>query len=160
MNDPAKRRVRHVQIQVLNRRGGPDHTQAYNTRMNIKVDQEKYRKTFSDAQLQRTKEREEWAKQAEVRHQTRLKLIQEQNRRTREAIRAKSKELLESSAMVERMLQELYELNPEWEARKKQVQRVRRRPAFLVAFYSPGTLSMKRKAEQAKLDQSRHTQIV
>jgi hypothetical protein len=79
---------------------------------------------LSAEQARRMKDREEWARQQEVQHQERMKAIREQNRVVREEMRAKAQEAVDYASMVQEMLQELCDQNPEWEERKEQVQRV------------------------------------
>lgn len=107
------------------------------------------------AQAKLARERAEWARQAEVRHQERMRVLREEvlasrrryqetlakaELRYQERVRALEEELTarreaerreeasmrgETYDMAEEMLQQLRNLNPEWELRKKEVLRVR-----------------------------------
>ena len=107
------------------------------------------------AQSKLARERAEWARQAELRHQERMRVLREEvlasrrryqetlakaELRYQERVRALEEELTarreaerreeasmrgETYDMAEEMLQELRNLNPEWELRRKEVLRVR-----------------------------------
>lgn len=94
---------------------------------------------LDEEQIARTRDREEWARQATQRRRERMNTLDEA-RRARDALR-KSQEAQRNNddvydemidrwdsvdrvVLVNRMLGDLYRLNPEWEIRKEQVRRV------------------------------------
>jgi len=97
--------------------------QSYDVRKDIKVDCHKFADLGED-QRRRQHDREAWARQGEREYQERMKAFKEKSRLARELLEQREREALQQKAMVEEMLQELCRQNPEWEARKKSVQRV------------------------------------
>jgi len=111
----------HNAFEILN---NPQKRRAYDVRMNIKLH---YESTWANTQLseqmvKRMKDREEWARKAEVQYQERMKALKEESRLAREQTREKTQEVEEYADMVKKMLKELCAQNPEWEERKRQVQ--------------------------------------
>jgi DnaJ family protein C protein 17 len=80
---------------------------------------------FSEQQIKRMKDREEWARKAEAQYQERMKVLKEHARSDREQVREQVQDISEYATMVQKMLQELYDQNPEWEERRRKVQQVR-----------------------------------
>ncbi|KZT65614.1 DnaJ-domain-containing protein [Daedalea quercina L-15889] len=137
LSDPAKRRAYDNGLEYLRR--------------NVKVNVSEMQTKLAQAKLAR--ERAEWARQAELRHQERMRVLREEvlasqrryqetmakaELRYQERVRAMEEELTanreaerreeasmrnESYDMAEDMLQELRKLNPEWEVRRKEVLR-------------------------------------
>jgi hypothetical protein len=79
---------------------------------------------LSEKQRKREQERKEWARQVEKKHQERMRAIREQSRLSTQQIGKKSAVVLQPQSLIEDMIKELYVRNPEWEARKKRVERV------------------------------------
>lgn len=71
------------------------------------------------------RERDEWARQHELEHQARMAEIKEQQRLAREQMAMRMFEAREHGKMVEAMLKDLSNHNPEWEARRDEVLKVR-----------------------------------
>lgn len=80
-------------------------------------------KKWDEDQVRRTKERNEWAKQSEQRQQDRMKLFKETAEEQLHNIQ-QCTTTVQKNTMVDKMLQELYALNPEWEARRQKAQAV------------------------------------
>lgn len=116
------------------------------TRVNVNVN-------MNDMQAKLARERAEWARQAETRHQERMKVLREEMlasqrryqetmakaelryqermqamedelRRKREAERQAEGNISETYDLAGEMLHELRRLNPEWEIRRQEVLRV------------------------------------
>lgn len=99
------------------------------------------------------KDREEWAKQAAQRRQERLSALGE----ARKARDAERKARLEKKgfnyeALMDRMLEDLCKLNPEWQARKEQAQRVSRKFWFISTLADVMFISAKRSKIKGALD--------
>lgn len=92
--------------------------------MSIKADYDRKWTTFSEEQAKRMRDREEWDRKAEEEYQARMKVLRQQKEAVKEEVRKRERDAVEYAAMVNKMLQELYEQNPEWEARKREVRRV------------------------------------
>ncbi|KAH9839882.1 DnaJ-domain-containing protein [Rhodofomes roseus] len=138
LSDPAKRRAYDNGLEYFRR-----HVNVNMGEMQTKL-----------AQAKLAKERAEWARQAELRHQERMRALREEvlasqrryqetmakaELRYQERVRALEEELTakreaerreeasmrtESYDMAEEMLRDLRKLNPEWEIRRKEVLRV------------------------------------
>jgi len=98
LNDPIKRKAYDIHVRPL-----PDHVP------------KKWDTGFELDHTRRAKDRKEWAKKNELKQQDRMKTFNEVAEEQCKATAVKA-------AMVEAMLQELYQLNPEWEIRKKKAQ--------------------------------------
>jgi malic enzyme len=98
--------------------------QSYDAAMDTKGNYTKGYRNLSPEQQKREKDRKEWARKVEEKRQERLKALKEQSHVARQPIEQTTQVAMEHQTMVEEMLKELYLRNPEWEARKKKVQRV------------------------------------
>jgi len=79
---------------------------------------------LSEKQRKREQERKEWAMQVEKKHQESMRALREQSRLSTQQIGKKSAVVLQPQSLIEDMIKELYVRNPEWEVRKKRVERV------------------------------------
>lgn len=133
LSDPAKRRAYDNGLNFMR------------TRVNVNVN-------MNDMQAKLARERAEWARQAETRHQERMKVLREEMlasqrryqetmakaelryqermqamedelRRKREAERQAEGNISETYDLAGEMLHELRRLNPEWEIRRQEVLR-------------------------------------
>lgn len=102
LNDPEKRRAYDIHVRPL-----PEYTP----------------KKWDDDQSRRMKDRNEWAKKNEQRQQDRMKVFKETAEEQLHNIQ-QCTTTVQKNSMVDKMLQELYALNPEWEARRQKAQAV------------------------------------
>jgi thiamine kinase-like enzyme len=86
------------------------------------------KRELSEEQQKREKDRKEWARKLDEKHRERMRALKEQSRMAAaQQLIDKPKATIatiDHQAMVEDMLKELYQRNPEWEARMKKAQRV------------------------------------
>jgi hypothetical protein len=82
-------------------------TQAYDVEMNIPVDYNKKWAHLDEEQQIRMRDRDEWARRAEERHQERMRVRKEEMRLARAAIRQMERQAAEQAAMVKKMLEQL-----------------------------------------------------
>lgn len=82
---------------------------------------------MSDEQRRKIEERAAWARKMESETRDRLAKIREQRRELKEKVQQETKE---HQTLVQDMVDELRQLNPEWEARKLAIQQVR--PSFIL----------------------------
>jgi len=94
----------HEAFQLLSDRS---KRRAYDVEMNIPVDYNKKWAHLDEEQQRRMKDRDEWARRGEERHQERMRVCREQMRLAREELRRMEREAAEQAAMVERLRKQL-----------------------------------------------------
>lgn len=80
----------------------------------------KWDTNFEEEHMRRMKDRKEWAKKNEQRQQARMKA----SKQVTEDQNIQQCKTTTEMTLLDKMLQELYTLNPEWEVRKKKAQAV------------------------------------
>jgi len=124
VNDSAAARFRivHEAFQVL---GDPYQRRAYDIHIQPRKDSLKSWAQLDEEQIERIKDREEWARQATQRRDEGIKALNEA-RKAREGSRKAQQEQQDfvDQEVIDQMLEDLCRLNPEWQARKEEARRV------------------------------------
>ncbi|PFH51934.1 hypothetical protein AMATHDRAFT_2641 [Amanita thiersii Skay4041] len=95
----------------------PHKRKAYDNQQPSLTKSEQSPGSASNAQLQRMKDRMEWAQKQQKLHQERINAVRTKNKHVQDELEAKEK----LTKMTNEYLQELFTLNPEWEERKRRV---------------------------------------
>ncbi|KAK0488938.1 DnaJ-domain-containing protein [Armillaria novae-zelandiae] len=91
----------------------------YNVRMRIVS--RGFQPVLSEEHARRLRERDAWVKQQKEVHETRLKEIRERNQQLKVQAESRLREAEERGALVQKMLEEMDNIHPEWRERKQNV---------------------------------------
>ncbi|KAK0467235.1 uncharacterized protein EV420DRAFT_1636260 [Desarmillaria tabescens] len=80
-----------------------------------------FKPVLSEEHARRLRERDAWVKQQKEVHEMRLKEIRERNQQLKEQAEARLREAEERGALVQKMLEEMDNIHPEWRIRKQNV---------------------------------------
>ncbi|KAK0446727.1 hypothetical protein EV421DRAFT_1901570 [Armillaria borealis] len=91
----------------------------YNVRMRIVS--RGFQPVLSEEHARRLRERDAWVKQQKEVHEMRLKEIRERNQQLKVQAESRLREAEERGALVQKMLEEVDNIHPEWRERKQNV---------------------------------------